>query len=324
VPNADPAPPRMLTDKVSVVVTGGEGYLGSRVVDRLVQRGCVVTSLDDGSSSRDRGTDSVPSTGSDRVRADLRDRGAIERGIEQASPQFVFHLAALHFIPACVADPDATLGINVVGTQVLLDACARLRTPPTLVFASTADVYTPTAELLSESSPLGPNNVYGISKLAAEGLVRLAGERGVCAPVICRLFNLYGAGETNPHVIPEIVKQLHAGDELTLGNTTPRRDFVFVEDAADAVVAVSEAAEIGSVVNVGTGLSYSVDDVIATISQLTGRQLRVSTDPARWRPSDRENLQCDNTRLRSIVPGALSTTLAEGLRSLLVDEGLLT
>jgi UDP-glucose 4-epimerase len=235
----------------------------------------------------------------------------------------VFHLAAMHFIPACNADPVTTIEINVIGTQNVLDACAGLPTRPTFVLASTADVYEITPDPLTESSALGPSNVYGLSKLAAEGLVRFAATNQLCDPVACRLFNLYGANETNPHVIPEIVSQLRKGDEVVLGNTKPKRDFVYVDDAADALVALGERAPFGSTVNVGTGQSYSIDEVITMISNLTGRELRVSTDPSRWRKTDRENLQSDSRLLRSLVPDALSTSMLEGLRMLLVDEELL-
>jgi UDP-glucose 4-epimerase len=306
------------------LVTGGEGFLGSRVVHRLLDVGCVVTSVDNLSTARADGAGLTSNPRLDLVRLDIRDRSAVERTLEGVAPRVIFHLAALHFIPACNAEPATTLEINVVGTQIVVDACKRLPVRPTFVLASTADVYATTTEPLGESSPLGPSNIYGLSKLAAEGVVRLAAASQQCDAVICRLFNLYGAHETNPHVIPEIVKQLRSGDEVVLGNTKPRRDFVDVGDAADALVALAERAPLGSTVNVGTGQSYSVDDVIDMISKLTGRQIEVSTDPSRWRPTDRENLQCDNRLLRSFVPQALSTSLLEGLRELLVGEGLLT
>jgi UDP-glucose 4-epimerase len=323
VQNPEALTPRVLTERTSVVVTGGEGFLGSRVARRLAGLGCAVTSIDNRTSEREPRAGSSSGPQVNRVHADLRDRDAMQQAIERASPRFVFHLAALHYIPYCVADPVSTLEINAVGTQIVLDACATLPTVPTIVFASTADVYEPSTDPLSESAALGPNNVYGISKLTAERLVRVAGERQLCEPVICRLFNLFGAHETNPHVIPEIVNQLQAGDLVTLGNTTPKRDFVYVDDVADALVALSQLAPTGSVVNVGTGLSYSIDDVIETIAGLTGRAIEVVTDQSRWRASDRQNLQCDNQLLKSMVPDALPTNLADGLRTLLVEEGLL-
>lgn len=304
-----------------MVVTGGEGFLGAPLVARLVRAGCAVTSIDSLHNARAR--DPGPANKHELVTADVRDRDAVVAAIAHTAPDVVFHLAAMHFIPACVADPVGTLEINAIGTQHVLDACSRLATAPTVVLASTADVYAPSHDPLTESSPIGPNNVYGLSKLTAEGLVRIAGAQERCVPVICRLFNLFGANETNPHVIPEIVAQLRQGDELRLGNTAPRRDFVFVDDAADALVALAGAAPSGSVVNVGTGESHSVNDVVATIASLTGRELRVVTDPQRWRPSDRENLQNGSSHLRSIVPSALPTTLGDGLRALLVDEGVL-
>jgi UDP-glucose 4-epimerase len=324
VPDTDRSTSRVLTSGVSVLVTGGEGFLGSRIVQRLLLLGCDVTSVDNLSNARDLEDTITSNVHWDRVRADIRDRSAMEETFQRALPRFVFHLAALHFIPACIADPVATLEINAIGTQIVLDACAQLRTPPVLVLASTADVYEPTIDLLAESSVLGPNNVYGLSKLTAEGLTRIAGASKSCEPVICRLFNLYGAYETNPHVIPEIVRQLRSSDDITLGNTKPKRDFVYVHDAAAALIALGQGAPIGSTVNVGTGRSYSIDDVISTISEITGRDIHIATDPDRWRPTDRQNLQCDPKLLRSIVPEAVATSLIEGLRALLIDEGLLS
>lgn len=320
MPPAEDLPTRLAAG-TSVVVTGGEGFLGAPLVARLVRAGCVVTSIDSLQNARVRDA-SEAARDHELVATDVRDRDGVVAAIAHTAPRVVFHLAAQHFIPACVADPVGTLEINAIGTQHVLDACGRLATAPTVVLISTADVYAPSPRPLSESSPIGPNNVYGLSKLTAEGLVRIAGAEGRCTPVICRLFNLYGANETNPHVIPEIVAQLRRGDELTLGNTAPRRDFVYVDDAADALVALAGAAPSGTVVNVGTGESHSVNDVVTTIAALTGRELRVVTDPQRWRPSDRENLQSDSSLLRSIVPSALPTTLVDGLRALLADEGL--
>jgi UDP-glucose 4-epimerase len=251
---------------------------------------------------------------------DIRDPGATRDALASVAPQLVVHLAATHFIPACIRDPATTLQINVLGTQHVLDGCRPLTTPPKFVLASTADVYEPSLDPHDESSTIAPDNVYGLSKLTAEYLVRYAGRQGACRPLICRLFNLYGPKETNPHVIPAIVDQLREGDVIRLGNTTAKRDFVYVEDAADALVRLSDVAPPGTTVNVGTGAALSVDEVIEVIRQLTGRDIRVEVDEQRWRASDRPILVAANELLRTLLPDALPTTFAEGLRRLLVEE----
>jgi UDP-glucose 4-epimerase len=257
------------------------------------------------------------------VHLDLRDRAATLALMRDVQPGRIFHLAALHFIPTCIAEPSRTLAINVMGTQHLLDGCGELATPPTLVFASTADVYAPQPEPHHEFSAVAPDNVYGLSKYVGEQLLAQSAGKGHCLPIVARLFNLYGPGETNPHVMPEIISQLRSGNVLRLGNTSPRRDYVYVADAAAALIALSHTAPTGTTWNVGTGKSYSVQEVIDTISTLLARVLTIEMDPARYRASDRMNLQSDPTAIRSLDPTLLRTELAQGLRSLLEDEGFL-
>lgn len=307
----------------AVVVSGGTGFLGSRVVRELLDRGCAVTSIDNSSTDHAVVDERLIHPAHKVASVDIRDREATVTALVEAQPSVVIHLAALHFIPRCVAEPATALEINVVGTQNLLDACRLLSRGPKFVLASTADVYLPSEEPHTEGSEIGPNNVYGLSKLAAEGIVRIAAQQGTCAPVICRLFNLYGAHETNPHVIPEIVSQLRLSDELHLGNTSPMRDFVYVDDAATAILRLCEVAPPGMTVNVGTGVSYSVVEVVGRISDLLGRSLAIVVDQARWRQSDRPHLRADPALLQSLVPGALSTPLSQGLEQLLRDERLL-
>lgn len=302
------------------LVTGGAGYLGTELVSRLLELGDEVVIVDDLST----GTWPPPKGSKARfVHLDLRDRDATLAMMRDVQPLRIFHLAALHFIPACVADPSLTLAINVMGTQHLLDGCGELGTPPALVFTSTADVYAPQLEPHHESSPVAPDNVYGLSKYVGEQLLAQSARKGHCEPVVARLFNLYGPGETNPHVIPEIVSQLRSGNVLRLGNTSPRRDYVYVADAAAALIALSHATPAGTKWNVGTGKSYSVQEVIDTIGTLLGRVLTTERDPARYRESDRMNLQSDPTAIRSLDPTLLHTDLSEGLRSLLELEGFL-
>jgi UDP-glucose 4-epimerase len=141
--------------------------------------------------------------------------------------------------------------------------------------------------------------------------------------VVARLFNVYGPGETNPHVMPAIFDQLRTSRVLSLGNLTPRRDYIFVADMAEALTGLLTDAPAETTVNVGTGKSTSVEELLGFLEQLLGGDLEVKVDPARVRPSDRPRLQASTERLRSILPGFGPVPLEEGLRATLATLGLL-
>jgi UDP-glucose 4-epimerase len=256
--------------------------------------------------------------------ADIRDCERIVGIFDEFRPDIVVHLAAHHFIPFCETHPAETLEVNLLGTQHVLEASALARVKR-LLFVSTGDVYQPAEEPHRETDPVEPGGVYGLSKMLGEMLVthwastRPALER----VVIARLFNVFGPGETNPHLIPEIFAQLSEGDVLRLGNMSPRRDYVWVEDVADAFFSlIAEGADDHDLltVNVGTGASASAGEVIDVLARLTGRPLVVEPDPARMRASDRPNLQADLEVLRRVRPGLVRTRLEQGLE-LLLQEG---
>jgi UDP-glucose 4-epimerase len=170
--------------------------------------------------------------------------------------------------------------------------------------------------------------VYGLSKLVAEMLIAqwhaMLARR--CRVVVGRLFNVYGPGDTNPHVLPEIVQQLRRGNVLRLGNVAPRRDYVWVDDVALAIaslVGTSAARRDHSIttVNVGTGVSTCVEEIVERLASVTGRALSIDTDPERVRESDRPNLQADTSRFRALYGHALPTALEDGLRILVEAEG---
>ena len=301
-------------------MTGGAGFIGVPLVAELRRRGHEVAVLDDFSvGARER---LAPLAGVHVLEADLRDREAVARAVEQAEPTAIAHLAARHFIPWCEANPEQTDAINVHGTRHLLEA-TRATGVRRILLASTADLYEPGTRPHSESDRLAPPSVYGRSKLAAERLLAEHAERNPeTVTQALRLFNVYGPGETNPHVLPAILEQLHAGDALALGNTQARRDWLFVDDAVRAIAGLLELPDGRGPVNVAGGRAASVDDLLDALRAITGRDLRVRRDPARMRPSDRPVLAADLSRLREVLPGFSATPLEQGLRATLAAEGL--
>lgn len=313
-------------DRQPWVVTGAAGYLGSHVVEHLLARGTPVLAVDDLSTGREAYLAPHRNNPNFAVaNLDIRDAAELRALFEARRPQAVVHLAALHFIPACVADPARTVSLNVHGTQCVLSA-ARATGVPRVWFASTGDVYAPSDSPHREDSPTAPFNIYGLSKLMGEQLIALESRtRPDARFVVGRLFNLYGPRETNPHILPEIFDQLRSDPDATLrlGSLWPKRDMVPVGDAARAVVATLEAAPAGvTTVNVATGVAVSMQHVLDLLGELRGKPLRIETDPAKVRPVERGHLQADVTRLRELIGWAPHADLRGGLAELLAAEGL--
>lgn len=297
-----------------VLVTGAAGFLGIPVVRALRARGYRVVAVDNGSAGTLGRLEEFRCDKHVMCRVlDIQDGDSLRALVEFEKAWGIVHLAARHFIPDCEQHPVETLNINVVGTQQLLEACAAGR-PHRFVFASTGDVYGPARVACAEDAPVGPIGVYGCSKLLGEWLLREEAWRMPdCRMVVARLFNAYGPGDGNPHLIPEILAQARDGDHLTLGDLDATRDFVFVDDAAEALMMLLIDAPAG-VYNVGTGHSITGRELVGLIQALTGRAFTFSVDPSRLRRHPRRFLCADASKLRLLAPWWPRTHLVTGLK----------
>lgn len=308
------------------LITGAAGFLGSHLTERLVRQGIPVIAVDDLSTGKAQFLESFSSSSRFTfLQLDIRDYKKLEALCIEQRPSTLVHLAALHFIPAAVADPCRTVSINVHGTQSVLSA-ARAAGVDRFWFASTGDVYGPADSPHSESAEIRPFNIYGLTKWMGEELIRLESTiRPTAKFVIGRLFNLYGSRETNPHIIPEIINQLRQKEShsLLLGNTWPKRDLVPVSDAAKAIVETTKLADPGiTVMNIATGVAHSIDETVEAISGLMGREIVVETDPSRLRAVERPHLQADVAKLKQVLGWLPNASLSSGLLQLLRAEGL--
>jgi UDP-glucose 4-epimerase len=295
----------------SVLVTGGAGFLGMRLVRRLRQRGRRVVVLDDGSAgtlTRLAEFRDDPEVTWSAV--DIRDRARMRSVVGWANPAAVAHLAALHFIPGCERAPGTTLEVNVTGTRNLLDCLPRTTR---LLLASTAAVYAPSVRRHREDDRPGPVEVYGRSKLAAEQLVHA---RGGADRIVARLVNLYGTGDPHPHLIPEILRQAKRGDHLELGALDESRDYLHVDDATDAITRLLLDGPAG-IYNVGTGRATPGARVLEIVGKLSGRALVAELDPTRARATSRPRCAVDTARLTRTLPGWAPRRLDEGLAELI-------
>ncbi|MCR3734743.1 MULTISPECIES: NAD-dependent epimerase/dehydratase family protein [Prauserella salsuginis group] len=298
----------------AVLVTGAAGLIGVPVVRVLRARGFRVVAVDDGSAGTLHRLDEFADCAEvQRYVLDIRQRSELVQLMAAEHPWAVVHLAAQHFIPACDSAPAETLAINVLGTQHVLDACA-VHPPQRLVFTSTADVYAASESPHHEDDPVGPQGVYGWSKLFGERLLQDQAHRlGHCTAVIARLFNVYGPGDPHPHLLPEVLQQARHGQTLDLGDLNAARDFVYVDDVAEALLALLRTPCAG-VFNIGAGVPVAGRELVELVGSLTGRHLETRVDPDRLRHRSRPVSCANPERLRQIVPWWPHTPLREGIR----------
>jgi NAD dependent epimerase/dehydratase len=303
------------------LVTGAGGFVGSHLVERLVSDGVSVRAFVRYTSTGRAGwLDSLPADVRDSIEivsGDVRDDEAVTRAM--AGVDRVFHLAALIGIPYSYLHPRDVVDTNVGGTLNILIA-ARAAGVERVVHASTSEVYGSARSVpIGESHALHAQSPYAASKIGAEKLVESFHASYGLPAVVLRPFNIYGPRQSARAVVPAVISQALARDEIRLGAGAPTRDFNFVEDTVDAFVRASRApGAVGGVFNVGTGREISIADMANLAIRLAGREGgRLVTDEMRLRPAASEvtRLCADSRRAREVLGWEPQTTLEEGLRT---------
>jgi len=303
-----------------ILVTGGCGFIGAALVRGLLEKDEQVLVLDNFHTA---GRERLPNDPRlEVVEADVRDQDRVMAIFRRSSPDEVIHLAALHFIPYCDEHPLETLEVNGQGTRNVAHAAAQANVHR-LLFSSSAAVYPVSETPCCEATPPGPVDIYGYSKWMAEAILELACQSNRLSAMTLRLFNVYGPGETNPHVIPHIVDEVRAGGPIHLGNLESRRDYIFIDDAVEAILRVrAQVTEGYSVFNVGTGRTHSVRDIVRAFEASLGRRLEVRPVPELIRRIDRPSLWADPSSLGELLKWTADTTLEQGISQLLTSERL--
>jgi UDP-glucose 4-epimerase len=299
------------------LITGGAGFIGRTLARRLTELGWRPVVID-----RDPAEGALPA-GVEVRQGDIRDRAFVESVLEETSPRVLFHLAAIHYIPECERDPVECVSVNTVGAVSMLEACVRMKQPPLCVLASTAAVYAPAETAHRESDTPGPIDVYGFSKVWLEQIAAVYAKRHGVRMWLARLFNVYGPGETNPHLIPTLIDQALAGGAVQVGDLSTRRDYVHVRDVADALVAMAGTppGDDGvTCLNVGTGHAVSGSEVVAILAAALGRQLQTATDVSRLRRVDRPVMLSDPSRAAELLGWRAGIGFEEGMRQLVGES----
>jgi NAD dependent epimerase/dehydratase len=299
-----------------VLVTGGEGFIGSTLVDHLLALGAEVRAYVHYKPYGSAGYLAGREDDVEIVAGDVRDAERVSESIRGRDT--VFHLAALIGIPYSYVAPESYIQTNVIGTYNVVNAC-RHHDVGRMVHTSTSETYgTALTVPISEDHPMQPQSPYSASKIGAD-MMALSFKHSFDTPVaVIRPFNTYGPRQSARAVIPTILSQLHTGSsEIKLGSTTPTRDFNYVDDTARGFIAVADSDRaLGNVINVGSGREISIGDLAELLVTVSGCEAKVVVDDSRVRPggSEVERLLCDNTRAREWCGWQPQVSLEEGLR----------
>ncbi len=300
-----------------VLVTGGAGFIGSHVVDRLVADGHAVDVVDNLSTGRRAHVN----TAARLMVCDLRS-ARLDGAFAAARPDAVVHLAAQAAVPRSVADPRFDASVNVLGTLALLDA-ARRRAVGRVVYVSTGGaVYGDTDVLPTpEDHPTRPASPYGVSKLAGERYLECWARLTGTPTLSLRLANIYGPRQ-DPHgeagVVAIFASRLLAGADCVVnGDGEQTRDYVYVGDVADAVARALASADVTGEVNIGTGVETSVNDLYRRLARLAGVARTARHGPPR--PGEQRRSVLDATRAKALLGWMAATPLDAGLAKTLAD-----
>jgi len=299
------------------LVTGGAGFIGSHIVDRLVQNGEKVRVLDNFSTGK-RANIEHNLGEIDLINGSLTDMGTVRCAVEGVD--YVLHQGALPSVPRSVNDPIGSNDANINGTLNLLVA-ARDAGVKRLVFASSSSVYGDSPSLPKhERMPPDPLSPYALTKLAGECYCRLFTDLYGLETVSLRYFNVFGPRQDPESqyaaVIPKFIKCMLKGERPVIyGDGLQSRDFTYVENNVEAnILACSAPRAVGEVMNIACGDRFSLLDLVDIINRILGTSIEPVFEPAR--PGDVKHSQADISKARELIGFEPKVGFVEGLERL--------
>lgn len=297
----------------SILVTGGAGFIGSHIVDRLSPENKVIVldNLSTGSMSNlEKSKDRITF-----IKGDILDKTLLKDLV--AKVEFVFHLAANVGNIRSIEDPHFDMEVNVKGTINLLEACVDSNIKR-LVYSSSAAIFGEAKYLpVDEDHPLNPESPYGVSKLSAEKYCFAFHKvHGVPATAL-RYFNVYGPRQESTdygNVIPIFLSRIKDGKPLTIfGDGKQTRDFVFVGDVVTAnILAAAHPAAVGQIFHISTGKGKSVEELVRILNQITARENPIIRADAR--AGEVRHSRANIKKARKMLGYSPQTDFKEGLR----------
>lgn len=302
-----------------VLVTGGDGFIGSHLTELLVREGYSVKSLSQYNSFNNWGwLEDVECI--ERVEVcngDIRDPHYCKHITKDVD--IVFHLAALIAIPYSYVAPDSYVDTNIKGTLNICQAALE-NGVKRVIHTSTSEVYG-TAQYvpIDENHPLQPQSPYSASKIGADAMAMSFFNAFDLPVTVARPFNTYGPRQSARAVIPTIISQIASGKkEIKLGDVTPTRDFNYVADTCRGFLLLAQTDKaVGETVNIGSNFEISIEDTLNLIRELMNSEVIFLADEKRLRPEKSEvfRLWCDNSKIAELTNFKPEYDIRKGLQA---------
>jgi nucleoside-diphosphate-sugar epimerase len=297
-------------DATSILVTGASGFIGARVVAHALECGYSVTALVRPDSHLHRLEHLRNEV--DVVRADVTDRRALERVVATVAPDACVHLAAAGAVVR-EDDIDTVVAANALAPAHLAAALARTGCRR-LVTAGSSSEYGTVEGVMDETAAPLPDDVYGVAKLAGGLLAAVAGAGHGLETAHLRLFSVYGPGEDPRRLVSSVVRALLAGEPIALTPGAQVRDFVYVDDVAEALVAAVRRPGLDRMtVNVGTGVQTSVRELAGIAADIAGGHDLLRFGAVAYRPGERFSWRASTARAEQVLGWRARTSLRDGL-----------
>lgn len=301
-----------------VLVTGAAGFIGSHLLEALVEKTAKVKAFVRYNSKTSCGNiaflDKRVKNEIELCYGDLRELDSLAKVMSDVD--VVFNLAALVGIPYSYIHPHEVVATNLIGTLNILTA-ARDAGVSKIVQTSTSEVYgSPDRVPIKETDTLKPQSPYSASKIGSDAIARSFFYSFGLPVAIIRPFNAYGPRQSARAVIPTIITQALNSGTIKLGAVDTRRDFTYVTDTVKGFIRMAEVDKAcGEVVNVGTGSDVSVKELVGLVGKILGRKLVIAKDNVRIRPNKSEvtRLLADNSKAKKMLKWSPEFSLEEGL-----------
>lgn len=294
----------------NVAVIGGAGFIGSHLVDHLIEdRNCNVIVLD----NLITGKKEMVNSKAKFIWCDItHSESQLYKIFKEHNIEYVFNYAAEPYIPVSFDRPIHVFDINARGALFVLNAAQNAGVKGILQVSS-AEIYGDAPNhKINEEYPARPHSTYGASKLAIDALVQARFKEAKTPAIALRQFNVIGERETHPYVITTIIEQLTKSTEVYLGNNS-FRDFQYVGDAVRMATELLEKGNFGEVYNMGSEEGVQIYDLAKMIGKIMNKEIDIKVDPSRVRPWEIWHLQSDNTKIYSQIEYRPQVTLEKAL-----------
>lgn len=308
-----------------ILVVGGAGFIGSHLTQKLVSLKYDVCVFDNLSNISKIYNNKLCK----QVYGDISNIKDISDCVKEFKPDIMINLAAYHYIPNCIKDPEKTIRVNVMGTKNSLESIHKFSPNTKFLITSSAAVYKPDTKKHTEKSLIGPIEIYGESKKMAENVVEDYAKKFNIKYSILRLFNVYGYGNNTPHLIPTIIDQIKNKKTISLGNINTKRDYIYVDSVVNAFIEIINNFNKNSnkIFNVGSGLASSAVDIVNIIENKLSNDKKYTSkkiiiNKSKVRISDRPLLLSDISKIKKSLNWK-PISLKSGLNKLIKKEGLI-